>query len=281
MKIAVIDVGSNSVRLMLKSSFTQKKVAMTQLGKGLNLTGMLNRESMEASIQAIEEFQKEAQGYELYCFATEAVRSAGNGKAFVDEVKRRLDITVDVLTPEEEARAGYLGASEGRDNITVLDVGGASTEIVTARDDGLFAISLPIGAVRANDTCGEDISLIQKEVDRLFPEKIDLKERVVAIGGTATSIGAILAGSGRYSREEVHGRVVSVDEVEKVALELAKMPEEERSIRYPVLPLKRAKVMVSGAGVILSVMKKYQIQSIMLSDSDNAEGYLILRNYEN
>lgn len=281
-RVAVIDIGSNSVRLMLVGERTCKKVVMTQLGRGIHSSGKLLRESMDATKIAIREFINDAKGYETYCFATEAVRAAENGRDFIKEIKDELGIDVDLLTPEEEAKAGYLGACDENGEYTVIDIGGASTELISGRAGEIIsAISIPIGAVRLNDKCGENENLLNEEVQNALPEDVTIFKDVIAIGGTATALGAIKADISEYKREIIHKSTLTLSDVENLIEILKGITAEERVKRYPVLPIKRAKVMVSGAVIIKNIMKKYGIKSLMLSDSDNAEGYLVLRSYEN
>lgn len=278
-KIGVIDIGSNSVRLMLKDEQTQKFVRMTQLGKMKD--GLLTCESVNASLQAIKEFTGLAKGYKLYCFATEAVRSAKNGKEFCQKIKDEFNLVVDILTPSEEAKAGFLGAGGNESEVTVLDVGGASTEIITGKNGNIeCSASIPIGAVRLFDRCGEDLDSLTKTILSLLPNSVPVADKVVAIGGTATAIGAMLASPNSYDKEKVHGYSLTTQNIDNVIQKLVQLSIEERVKTYPVLPEKRAKVMVSGASVIKTFMDKYSINSVTLSDSDNAEGYLILRKYE-
>lgn len=281
-KVAVIDIGSNSVRLMLTGEErVQKFVSMTQLGKGLHDTGRLQNQSMQDSLVAIKEFIQKANGCKVHCFATEAVRSAENGKDFCKAVKEQTGIIVDILSPEEEAIAGYLGACGKTKNATVLDVGGASTEIITGENGKILsATSIPIGAVRLFDRCGEDIKLLNEVIKNTLPKDITVSDNLIGIGGTITAIGAMIASPSQYLREKVHGKVLTTCDIEREKAKLLALSVEDRVRAYPVLPLKRARVMVSGASIITGVMNEYKINNITVSDSDNAEGYLILR-YEN
>ena len=280
-KIAVIDIGSNSVRLMTKDSETKKIVRMTQLGKGLHQTGMLGEEQIATSIDALREFLEIAKGYKLYCFATEAVRSAKNGKEFCERVQKQTGITVDILSEQEEGLAGFLGAGGNSGKITVLDVGGASTEIITGQDGKiLYSVSIPVGAVRLFDRCGEDIDKLSQVVQELVPNDLVFCDNWVAIGGTVTTIGAIKYCPNQYEKEKIHQKTLSLEDIDGAIKDLASLTTIERVQKYPVIAEKRAKVMVSVASIIKTIMARCGVQKITLSDSDNAEGYLILRNYE-
>ncbi len=280
-KRAVIDIGSNSVRLMKEDAKVQKKVVMTQLGKSA-VSGVLSSESMRATIDALLEFRAECEDCEIFCFATEAIRSSINGKEFIREIYEKCDIEVELLTPEDEALCGYLGATGGVGNCTVIDVGGASTEIITGQGEEITSsISVPIGASRITALCSEKVDLIYKKLDELFPKEREIAQKVYAIGGTATTLGAIIAKLTRYDSSVIQNFEITYQDIRKVVDELLPLSISERVKRYPVLPPKRAEVIIGGGLILCHVLQLYGIDKVTLSDSDNAEGYLFKRSYEN
>lgn len=115
MKISVMDIGSNSVRLMIMSDGKTllKTLNTTRLGEKIADSGMLSDGAMRRTVNAVLQFKQlsETNGAEkIYAFATAAVRSAKNGYVFVDKVKRDCDIDIDVISGEEEAKIGIIGA---------------------------------------------------------------------------------------------------------------------------------------------------------------------------
>ena len=133
-KFAVIDVGSNSVRLMFVADgkVLYKALNTTRLGEGLATSAMLKEEAIARSVNAVVAFhdKAKAEGAEsVYAFATAAVRSATNGQTFIDGVRALRPLQVEIISGEEEAEIGILGAL-GYEDGGVIDVGGASTEIV-------------------------------------------------------------------------------------------------------------------------------------------------------
>lgn len=136
MKYAVIDIGSNSVRLLLwaDGSALYKKKSTTRLGEGLSLTGSLSQAAMQRSAEAVCRFAEEgrAAGARVLAFATAAVRRASNGAEFVARVLDACGVRIDVLSGEREAEAGLAGALRGEDG-AVIDIGGASTEVIVQR----------------------------------------------------------------------------------------------------------------------------------------------------
>ena len=141
-KFAVIDIGSNSVRLMFVADgkVLYKTLQTTRLGEGLAEKPLLKAEAIERSALAVSDFYNRAitEGAEkVLCFATAAVRTAENRQLFLDRVSALCGLTVEVISGEEEAEIGILGALGNKDG-GVIDIGGASTEIVVKKDGALL-----------------------------------------------------------------------------------------------------------------------------------------------
>ena len=219
MKIGIIDIGSNSVRLgMLADGKTLfKKLETTRLAEGLSKSGKLSQKSIERTASAVEQFFAEAreEGAEkVYAFATAAVRTAQNGGDFVSRVRKICGIEVDVISGGLEAEIGVLGAL-GVKNGGVIDIGGASTEVIVKKDgEYLFSKSIDIGAVRLNDIAGHNKELLEQAIsDKLgdLGKFTAGRYKMYAIGGTATTIAALKHGF--YSPEITHGTVLTFEEV--------------------------------------------------------------------
>ena len=166
-KFAVIDIGSNSVRLMFVADgkVLYKALNTTRLGEGLADKPLLKSEAIERSVVAVCDFYKKAvqEGAEqVLCFATAAVRSAENRQVFLDKVFSACGLQIEVISGEEEAEIGILGALGNRDG-GVIDIGGASTEIVVKKDGALiYKKSVNIGVVRLKDMCGSEKAALEK-----------------------------------------------------------------------------------------------------------------------
>ena len=171
---AVIDIGSNSVRLALDrgESVNPKLINTTCLADGLAKTGRLSNEAMSRTLAAIVEFAskaREERADNIYIFATEAMRSATNGGEFRSAVEKAVSLPVRVISGDAEARLGLLGAisPDTHDEITVIDIGGASVEVVRGDEKKLtYARSLPLGVVRLRDIAGDRREDIEKYVSK-------------------------------------------------------------------------------------------------------------------
>lgn len=283
MIISAIDIGSNSVRLatFAGGKTLYKRLATTRLGEGLANSGKLLPEAIERTSEAVAAFFKEAKesgAQKVYAFATAAVRSAENGADFVKRVAELCGLEVDVISGETEAQCGIAGALSGGDG-GIIDVGGASTE-VTFRRGGktVYAKSVNIGTVRLNDLAGRDRAELLKVIADKLPDYGDFSADglpVYAIGGTATRLAAVKHGVTEYTPEITDGTPINIPEMEALTDRLLTLPVEE--IRRTTICKKSADVVGGGALILLEVMKKFGVDSVTVSEKDNLEGYVILR----
>ncbi|MBQ7948656.1 MAG: hypothetical protein IJ284_02730 [Clostridia bacterium] len=280
-KFAVIDIGSNSVRLMFVADgkVLYKALNTTRLGEGIADKPLLKPEAIERSAVAVSDFYRKAksEGAEkVLAFATAAVRSAENRQIFLDRVKELCGLTIEVISGEEEAEIGILGALGNRDG-GVVDIGGASTEIVVKKDGVLtYKKSVNIGVVRLKDTCGREKVALENTAHKAAEEygEIPLKEEIYAIGGTATTLAAQALGLETYSSEKVTGAVITAEEMQDLADRLLSMSVAEIAA-LPCMPKGRADVLTGGAVLFSVLMKKLGFARLIVSDRDNLEGYAI------
>ncbi len=281
MKYAVIDIGSNSVRLMLVANgkVLYKRLNTTRLGEGLASSSLLKREAIERTANAVAAFYQRAReenAKSTYAFATAAVRTAENGGEFIERVKTLCGLNVEVVAGEKEAELGILGAL-GKGDGAVIDMGGASCEIaIKSNGKIVYKKSVDIGVVRLKDACGTDKTKLIQAAMRAAEKygAIPNVKAVHAIGGTATTLGALVLGLTKYDGETVTGTEITVQELEKTADNLLNMPIEEIAA-LPCMPKGRADVIAGGAVALCTIMQKLGIEKMIVSDRDNLEGYAI------
>ena len=282
-KFAVIDVGSNSVRLMFVADgkVLYKALNTTRLGEGLATSAMLKEEAIARSVNAVVAFydKAKAEGAEsVYAFATAAVRSATNGQTFIDGVRALRPLQVEIISGEEEAEIGILGAL-GYEDGGVIDVGGASTEIVIkAQGKFVFKKSVNIGVVRLKDKCGRDKNALMQAAREAAREYVGFPSvnNLWAIGGTATTLAALALDLQVYNPEKITGTVLTKDKMQEIADKLAVMSVEEIAA-LPCIPKGRADVLLGGAVLLATLMQELGLQTLTASDRDNLEGYAIKR----
>lgn len=279
MRYGIIDIGSNSVRLLVSDGDNRvyKKINTTGLGRGLALTGRLQEPNMAETANAVEEFVAEAKrnGCEaVYAFATEAVRSAQNRQEFVAMLAAR-GIDVDIVESKDEAILGFNGAyTQGK--CCVMDIGGASTEIAVGDENGLiYAKSLPIGLVRIADNCGEDLGKIDAYIEEIVKGYGQIPEfdELLSIGGTASTFVAMNEGMKIYDWQTVDNYKLTLDSVEKWTAKIRSLDMEQR-LSIDGLEPKRRGVIVGGGRLLSSIMRMLGRDHVIVRESDNLEGYL-------
>ncbi len=282
MKISAIDTGSNSVRLLLWADGRSlyKKIDTTRLGEGLSETGRLSAAAMERTAAAIERFAEESRRWgadRLYVFATAAARRAENGAEFVRLVKERSGLDLDVISGEEEAAAGLYGALNGKAG-GIIDVGGASSEVTVSDGNAIvYAKSLDLGAVRITEMSGGDFAATRALIAERLPLYGKIPQtQMTAIGGTATSIVALEKKLTVYDPRQVHGTVLSAEQVENWAEKLLRMSQEER-LALPGMDPRRADILGGGAMLLAMIARYAGVRKLRVSEADNLEGYIALR----
>lgn len=278
---AVIDIGSNSVRLMTDDgkAVNRKTLASTTLAYGLALTGYLSDEAMDRTAAAIRTFVAEARrrgADNIYVFGTEAMRAAKNGKAFKARLEEENGLTVDVISGETEARLGLIGsAGDIAGEATVVDIGGASVEIVRGNADRItYAKSAPLGMVRLIDLVGSEKNAIERFVERELPVFgiVSGTDDAIAIGGTATSLASMDLRQTVYNPDEIHGHILTLASLSRLRDEI--FSTLDLISRFPTLTPNRARVIGHGAIMLLSIVEYLGLEQITVSEHDNMEGYL-------
>ncbi len=282
-KFAVIDVGSNSVRLMLVAdgNVLYKALNTTRLGEGLAEKPVLRADAILRTATAVATFSERAKqdGAEaVFAFATASVRSAENGYEFLEKAKALSGLDVEVISGEEEAELGLLGAL-GTDDGAVIDVGGASTELVVKKEGVIvYKKSVDVGVVRIKDKLGRDKTAIENGLKKACDEFKDCPniKTVVGIGGTATTLATLVLGLETYDSNQVTGAVITRAEMSVLADKLSKTPVSTIET-YPCMPKGRADVLSGGAVWLSLVMETLGIEKMVVSDKDNLEGFAIKR----
>ena len=280
MKYAVIDIGSNSVRLMISvDGVTQTKyLTITKLAHNMDSLNNLSKDSVERTVRAVSfyvDFAKDLLVDKTYVFATAAVRRANNKQFFLDEVFNRTGVLVDVITGEKESQIGAVGALLNRDG-AIIDIGGASTEIAAIKcGDFVYSKSLDIGVVRATDKCGQSFEKVLDYASEIVDGfGVVQADSFYSIGGTATSLASLLLELEVYDPKIVNGFVITKRELLKIIKKLYSLTIDERKLLKGLQP-ERAEVIPAGAVILLAVMQRLNIDSVIVSESDNLEGYLI------
>ena len=220
-RVAVIDIGSNSIRLVVFDSAGRVPVPLFNervicgLGKGLGTSGLLNEEGVALAVTNLLRFARlsEAMGVSrLDMLATAAVRDASNGRAFVSQIEQSCGYPVSILSGEEEARLSALGVLAGMPEADGFmgDLGGGSLEIVELKDSGLRrAVTLPLGPLRLIDASGDDRGKARQDIARQLAAVTWLKElrgrSFYAVGGAWRALARVHMEQAGYPLHVIHG----------------------------------------------------------------------------
>ena len=305
MSVAAVDVGSNSVRLLVlddAGARVLRRITTTRLAEGVDRTGHLDDAAIARTVAALTAFRDVwvAEGVptdpaHVRIAATSAVRDAVDRDRFLATVLDAVGVPVDVIDGEEEAALGYAGASgavPAVDPVLVVDVGGGSTELVVGRDGAVLAsVSTQLGCVRLTErslhadppTPGEreDATRVAEQVladgravlsAGLAPHGLTLADvrTVVAVAGTATTLAALQLGLGTYEESRIHGTVVGADALDALAERLVTMDVAARAALGPVQP-GRAEVLHGGAIVLATALRLVGRPELVVSEADSLD----------
>lgn len=274
----VIDIGSNSVRLMMSDGINtlSKEVNTTGLAEGLAISGRLKAEAIERTAAAVIQYYNKAKqiANEVFVFATEGVRAAENSEEFIDRLRQN-GINIEVICGEKEAELGFFGAySDGV--CAIVDIGGGSTEIVVGDANGIkYAKSVPVGAVRLRDIAHEDETILDKFIDdklKLYGQ-IPSFDILYGIGGTPGTLVSIAEKMKEYNPKIVHGYILTKSKVDEIYHSVRKIPLSQRAC-VEGLSENRRDIIVGAARLLYKIMDMLGVQSVTASERDNLEGYL-------
>ena len=293
MRVAVVDIGTNSTRLLVADvrdggvEELDRRSVVTRLGEDVDATGRLADAAQERVFERLAEYAESIERHDCerrLAVLTSAVRDADNGAAFADAVRERFGLDARTLSGDEEARLTYLGATAARDAgaepLLVVDIGGGSTELVTgARGQMDFHVSTQAGVVRHTERflrddppAREDVDALARDVRAVFEEAVPaaVRERVraaVAVAGTATSVAAIDAGIEPYDPARVEGAVVRAFRLAEISATLVALPLEERRA-VPGLHPDRAPTIVAGTILLAQVLEAFGLDRFEASERD-------------
>jgi exopolyphosphatase/guanosine-5'-triphosphate,3'-diphosphate pyrophosphatase len=296
MRVAVIDIGTNSTRLLIADvegagvEEVERRTTVTNMGRGVDHTGMICSDAVDDVCTVIADYKAryEEMGAErVMAIATSAVRDAVNGEAFIAELRERFGLNAQLLTGEEEAHLTYLGATSTRpaeEATLVFDIGGGSTELIVGSGKRVgFHTSLQAGTIRQSErhlTSDpphphelEDLAAdIRNLIDRAIAAQPNGKPvHAIAVAGTPTSLAAIDQELEPYDPGRVHGYHLGMQRIQRMLSKLSSLPLAER-LRVPGLHPGRAPTIVTGTVILVQVMRAFGLQEIEVSELDILHG---------
>jgi exopolyphosphatase / guanosine-5'-triphosphate,3'-diphosphate pyrophosphatase len=295
MRVAAIDCGTNSIRLLIADvggehlTDVTRQMQIVRLGEGVDRTGRISEAALERTKTALVAYGKEIAGHDVarvrMC-ATSASRDASNAADFRAMVRDVLGIDPEVISGRQEAHLSFLGAVNGltaEPPYLVFDLGGGSTEFVTGRTGVEQAISMDIGCVRMTERYLHDdppsaaqISAASADITAAVDVALSSvpgreANTLVGLAGTVTTVTALALGLPVYDASRIHHARVSYEAVARVTTDLLAMTVAER-LTLPVMHPGRADVIGAGALILRTIMKRSGQSSLVASEHDILDG---------
>jgi exopolyphosphatase/guanosine-5'-triphosphate,3'-diphosphate pyrophosphatase len=296
MRVAAIDCGTNSIRLLIADVESNKlrevvrDMEIVRLGQGVDQTGEFHPDAIKRTLAAVDKFAAEIarRGVQKIRFcATSATRDATNRALFIDGVRERLGIEVEVITGAEEAELSFIGAIQELDPSSgpflVVDIGGGSTEFVFGNNKVESAKSVNIGCVRMSERHFKDdppthnqIELATADIQdaiKLAGAEVPITQAktLVAVAGTATTLAAAALKLDIYDRYSIHLSHISAVQVHEV-FEMFKNMDRNQRIKLGYMHPGRVDVITAGSLVLSEVMKATRATEFIASETDILDG---------
>ena len=282
MKAAVFDIGSNSIRLIVFGDGGEplfKGKINCRLGEDIEKTNAFSPAAAERAFSALYKLSgiarnKGVSAGGMFAFATEAVRRASDGRAFLSAIEDVFGIKCELLTGEKEAEIGLCGVLGDRDG-AVLDIGGASSELAVRRGGKIvYSYSLNVGAGVLRDAYLSSRDALDGAVVSAANRygNVPKIDDLYAIGGTASGCGYVAVNLKTYDERAIDGLILERGFVSALADRLFECGDEERAERFH-LDENRAKVLPYGAKLFAAIIKKISPKRVIISEKGNVEGY--------
>lgn len=299
MRIAVVDVGTNSTRLLVADVVDRRvrevdrRTTVTRLGEGVDADGRLKEDAMKRVFAACSEYRRaidDAGAARVVAILTSAVRDAANGARFEEELRSRFGFEAETIPGEREAWLTYRGATSARAHrrpTMVLDIGGGSTEVVVGQGEVVsFFVSTQVGSVRfterhlrhdppVEDELAACRAAAREELERAVPP--DARDGVregIAVAGTPTSFAAIDLALDPYDPDRVDGHRLTRAACERILAGVAALPLEERRGVTGLHP-DRAPTIVAGGAILAEGMALFGLAEVEVSERDILHGAAI------
>lgn len=303
--IAVIDIGTNTTRLLVRNRDSPKKdvvrnVEITRLGSELEKTGRLGFKGMTDTKNAVLKFIEIAKNFgvapgNIYIFATAASRNAQNGDEFIEALKKESGCPTEIISGEDEGQCSFAGAISGMSKAVapcvVFDIGGGSTEFsISSPVDATVCekvVSIPIGSVRITARHLEsdppkpeeltnaisDICDYLSDVEKQIPN-IRRAKKWIGVAATVTTTASVEIGLHEFDATKIHEYTLTREMVEEVFRTLATESLADR-IHNPGLERQRADVIVGGVAIIVAIMRHFELSEITTSCADLLDGLFL------
>lgn len=308
MKLASIDIGTHSTRLLItdyqnnKFIPLERKMKITRLGKNLDENNMIGKDSARKTVEALSDYRSLVGYYDVKKFrvvGTSAIRKASNSDWFISYVYKHLGMKIDVVSGQEEARLSFYGAVRDMDlnypgckakltgKILVVDIGGGSSEFILGDCNynlqlveslNLGCVSLTEKFIGSSIPDTNNLSQMQQYIVNELEEttgKINLYKAafIIGVAGTITTLAAIDLKLAAYNSEKIHRHILSLKKIENIYKNLCRLDLKGRKKVVGLHP-GRADVIIGGTAIVLEVLKMLSKKDILVSERDILDGII-------
>ena len=297
-KLASIDLGSNSTRLLIAEVNDQglnvliRMHVVTKMSEKIEQTGEISTVAFKRVNSALRNFKKlliENDVDDVFIVGTAALRDAKNSEEIIENIKRKYDFEVEVLSGHEEGittSIGVLHFMESTENFLIIDIGGRSTEFIYEFENKIISKSLNLGVVTLSEKYFSNLPIGQELIDeaklKIETElsQLDIKDKknVIGVSGTALSLASIFLDQQNFNEEELHEIKIDINNVQEINKRILKMTEAEIITKFRGIDPKRASTITSGIFLLEIILSHYSNSPIIISKNDILEG-LILKKY--
>ena len=297
-KLASIDLGSNSTRLLITEVNDQgfnvliRMHVVTKMSEKIEQTGEISIEAFKRVNSALRNFKKlliENDVDDVFVIGTAALRDAKNSDEIIENIKKKYDFEVEVLSGHDEGittSIGVLHFMENSENFLIIDIGGRSTEFIYEFENKIISKSLNLGVVTLSEKYFSNLPINQELIDeaelKIETElsQLDIKDKknVIGVSGTALSLASIFLDQQNFNEEELHEIKIDIDNIQEINKRILKMTEAEIITKFRGIDPKRASTITSGIFLLETILSHYSNSPIIISKYDILEG-LILKKY--
>ncbi len=298
MNLAAMDIGTNSVRLLVSScgrgrfKTLYRTMHITRIGQDLGRNKTISVAAAQRTLNVLKKYRQALDQYRVKQYravGTNALRVAKNGKWFTALASQKVGLDIEIISGKQEADLSFAGAAKGLqlskikgmgdlEKVMVLDIGGGSTEIIIGSPKKPeHTVSTALGCVTLTEKFGDDTEKIEAyAADSLKSSVHNLKRSgltMVGLAGTITTIAAIDLGLDKYDRDRIHHHRLGKKNIETIYERLKGLDLGERK-KVRGLDPERADIIVAGTAILLSVLDYFNIEEIMVSEEDILDGII-------
>ncbi len=294
---AAIDIGSNTIHIVVARcrpndlDIVEDQLDLTRIGESVTATGEISAQKCDAAIAILRQFQALAQQHAaqpILVVATEAIRQAHNSQQFLAQVKQHTGLDVHLISGSVEATLTFYGATYEATRkpasprwLSVMDLGGGSTELVSAKDLHIvWRTSIPIGSgwlhdryLSANPPTPDDLAVAHTFL-QTYLQGVQIKWQPSALIVTGGSANSLLLLARQAFRLDPSINTLTYNDLLHCEGLLAALTAEEISQRYGQ-PIARARILPAGALIIREVMSRLNLSEITISPHGIREGVLL------